>query len=207
MDPIRRTLPPVLLILLIALSVQPPSATAQAVFDGVTVGTGVSMYRGDLDHNPDDNVVRSLASSTPHLFVAGEREVGRVVFEGVMSYDRLRLLHTGVDGRLNVLSLDLTLGIPLGLPEPYGVRVFAGLTPTLLVGDYRRVSDSWVESLGYEPVGTKPYLTIPFGIVFQDVLRIGMRLAIDDGFDGMTRGAITDAVAFISIGHRFDFTR
>jgi hypothetical protein len=183
------------------------TAQAQPVFDGLTVGGGISMYRGNLDHNPDDNLIKYLASSTIHGMLAADRQFGWFVGETGLTYDRLRLLHTVVDARIHLVSADFTIGLPLPTPEGLGVRLFAGVAPSLQLGAYRYVNRAWAERTDYEQIRSRFVLTFPMGIVFQDAVRVGMRFAASDDFDGAVGGGVTDVVAFVSVTHRFNLTR
>ena len=196
-------------LFLVALVV-PVSLQAQPLVDGVSIGAGLSSYHGDLDWNPDNGPAEFLAAGNIGIFAAADRSFGPVIAESVLRYDRINIDYPLVDMTLNTVSLDLNAGIGFNVVRPLFFRVFAGVSPMLVMPSYDRVDQAALDQsiLTFEQTGTHVALSFPVGIVIQDVLRLGVRFMPGDGFDGArgTSGS-SDLLSFVSIGYRFDLLR
>lgn len=196
-----------LLLLLVAASA---SLHAQPLVDGVSLGAGLSSYHGDLDWNPDNGPAEFLAAGNVGLFVAADRSFGPVIAESVLRYDRVNIDYPLVEMTLNTVSFDLTAGVGFNVVRPLFFRIFAGVSPMLVMPRYDRVDREALESsiLDFEETGTHVALSFPVGIVIQDVLRLGVRFMPGDNFDGATGpSGSSDLLSFVSIGYRFDLLR
>lgn len=181
---------------------------AQPLVDGVTIGGGVSLYQGEFDFNPRNDPARFIASGTLHAFVGVDRAVGAVIFESTLQYDRLRMDGEALTKTVDMISLDVTGSVPLQLPRPVSVRLFAGVSPALQFNSYDRINAGWQTRVGYEETGTRMVVTFPIGVVLQDVVRVGIRLAGSAQFDGYARDTNPiDFITFVSVGYRFDLLR
>lgn len=183
-----------------------PGAKAQPIIDGITFGTGLSMYHGNFDWNREDRAFKFLANGTPHVFAMVDRAFGPMVVETGLTFDRVRMASDVVDARLTMLSADFTVGVAIPVPAPFFFRVFAGVSPAFHSASYDRINESWQANSGYEELTTRLYVSFPVGIVIQDVVRIGVRIA-GDGFDGATANSPLDLVSFVSVGYRIDLLR
>jgi hypothetical protein len=196
-----------LLSVLLATILIVPRADAQVV-DGISLGAGISMYHGEFDYNPNNRPIAFLASGTFHGFVAADRAVGPVVLESALQYDRLRMDGEALDKTVNMVSLDLTAGFALPVPQPFFLRLYAGVSPAVQFNTYTRISEGWQERVGYEETGTRMVVTFPVGLVIQDAVRLGVRVAASPRFDGHAGGTNPiDVVSFVSLSYRFDLLR
>ncbi len=185
----------------------PASLQAQPLVDGLSVGAGLSSYHGDLDWNPDNGPAEFLASGNVGLFVAADRSFGPVIAESVLRYDRVAIDYPLVEMTLNTVSLDFTAGYGFDFVRPLFFRVFAGVSPMLVMPSYDRVDQEALDRsiLTFRESGTHVALSFPVGIVIQDVLRLGVRFMPGDDFDGATGpSGSSDMLSFVSIGYRFD---
>ncbi len=196
------------LLFFIALSA--PILRAQPLVDGVSVGAGVSSYHGDLDWNPDNGPAEFLAAGNLGLFVAADRSFGPFIAETAFRYDRLAIDYPQVEMTLNTVSLDFNAGIGFNIVRPLFFRVFAGISPMLVVPSYERVDQEALDRsiLTFQEQGTRLAWSFPVGLVIQDVLRLGVRFVPGDDFDGATgRSGASDLISFVSVGYRFDLLR
>lgn len=188
----------------------PAGLRAQPLVDGVSIGAGLSSYHGDLDWNPDNGPAEFLAAGNVGLFVAADRSFGSVIAETALRYDRLDIDYPLVEMTLNTVSLDLTAGVGFNFVRPLFFRLFAGVSPMVIMPNYVRVDREALDNsvLDFEETGTHFGLSFPVGIVIQDVLRVGVRIMPGDGFDGASGpSGSPDLLSFVSIGYRFDLLR
>lgn len=202
---------PYRLLALVAFSLAlAPALRAQPLVDGVTAGLAVSMFQGDVDANPGNGPIEYLSFGEVGAFVGVDRKFGPVIAEAVLHADRFRLENELVEMTLGSVGLDLTAGFALNVARPGLLRLFAGVSPTLLMPSYQRVSDSLDghSMVTFEEHGTRLQVLFPVGVVIQDVLRVGVRFSPSDALDGWTSttGA-KDRIAFVSLGYRFDLLR
>ena len=185
----------------------PAALQAQPLVDGVSIGAGLSSYHGDLDWNPNNGPAEFLAAGNVGLFVAADRSFGPVIAESALRYDRLAIDYPLVEMTLNTVSLDLTAGYGFDFIRPLFFRVFAGVSPMLVMPNYERVDQEALDGsiLTFQETGTHVALSFPVGIVIQDVVRLGVRFMPGDDFDGATgQSGSSDILSFVSIGYRFD---
>ena len=81
-----------------------------------------------------------------------------------------------------------------------------GVGPAVVFSSYDRTSLG-AESAGFSNPGTQMDVSIPFGIVLQDRVRLSSRVALRDSFDGTDSLGGRDIVSNIGIVYRFDLGR
>ena len=185
-----------------------PLLYAQPLVDGVNVGIGLSSYHGDLDWNPDNGPAEFLAAGNVGVFVSADRAFGPIVTEGALQFNRVGIDFPGVEMAINMISLDLTAGPSIDLFRPRFLRLYAGVSPALLLTNYDGVDEAQLDGYVYDEQPARFLLTFPVGVVIQDVLRLGIRITPTDNFDSIT--GLTenmDFLSFVSIGYRFDLLR
>lgn len=188
----------------------PTALRAQPIVDGVTAGLSASMFQGDMDANPGNGPVEYLSFADLGAFVGVDRKFGPVIGEATLYADRFRLENQHVAMTLGAVGLDLTAGFAFDVVRPGFLRVFAGVSPTLVLPSYHRVSERLedISMVTFEEHGTRVALLFPVGLVIQDVLRLGVRLSPTDTLDGWTSTTgLNDRIAFVSLGYRFDLLR
>ena len=208
MRPHRAARPILCLILLLVLV---PLAQAQPLFDGFTVGVGLTSYHGDLDWNQDRGKRRGtmghLAAANLTGFVGVDRSFGDITGEAILSYSNLNVDFPEVEASLRTLSVDLTAGYTFDIIRPDFIRVYGGIAPLVVMPRYDRVDQEVLDNsiLTFERQDTKVVLGFPFGIVIQDTIRLGVRFMATDNFDG-ARGpsGLSDFLSLIQIGYRYD---
>lgn len=188
-----------------------PTAHAQPLFDGMTVGIGLTNYHGDLDWNQDRGTRRGtmghLAAGNLTGFVAVDRDFGQVTGEAVLSYANLSIDFPQVEAALRVLSVDLTAGYTFDIIRPGFVRLYAGIAPLVVMPRYDRVDQRVLDDsiLAFEEQDTKVVFAFPVGIVIQDTIRLGVRFMPTDNFDGAVGpSGLTDFLSHIHVGYRYD---
>lgn len=199
---LSRSLPLVLALL------AAPLLYAQPLADGITVGVGLSSYHGDLDWNPDNGPAEFLAAGNLGAFVAADRAFGPVVTEGALQYNRIGIDFPGAEMAINMISLDLTAGPSFDLFRPGFLRLYAGVSPALLLTNYDDVDETELGGYTLDEQPARFVVTFPIGLVIQDILRLGVRITPTDNFDsvtGLTENV--DLLSFISVGYRFDLLR
>lgn len=187
-----------------------PLLYAQPLVDGISIGIGLSSYHGDLDWNPDNGPAEFLAAGNIGLFVAADRAFGPIVTEGALQYNRIGIDFPGAEMAINMISLDFTAGPSFNLFRSNFLRLYAGISPTLLLTNYSDVSelDRLDSNYDFDERSSRVLVTFPIGLVVQDVFRVGLRITPTDNFDSVT--GLTediDLVSSIHIGYRFDLLR
>ena len=174
-----------------------------SLIDGYTFGVGLALYQGDLDRNPDNKPAQFLASGSLQLMAGADRQLagGRVGIE--LHYNRLVAENLLVSGRHNVVSLDITYGRRIGRSSAVA---FAGFGPSLVLSSYQTQSVS-AEVLGIANGSTGFDITIPFGVILQDRVRLSTRVALLDRIDGTDKLGGRDLLSNISIAYRFTASR
>ncbi len=188
-----------------------PLTRAQPLFDGATLGIGLTNYHGDLDWNQDRGRRRGtmghLAAGNLTAFLGVDRAFGPVTGEAILSYTDLNVDFPQVEASLRTVSLDLTAGYTFDIIRPAFIRFYAGIAPLVVVPRYDRVDQDVLDNsiLTFEEQDTKLFLSFPVGIVIQDALRFGVRIMPTDNFDG-ARGpsGLSDFLSLIQVGYRFD---
>lgn len=195
---------------LLVIALAAPALQAQPLVDGMSVGVGLSSYHGDLDWNPSNGPAEFLAAGNLGVFVSADRTFGRVVAESALRFDHLAIDYPLVEMSMNLVSLDLTAGVGFDFVRPLFFRVFAGVSPMLVMSSYERVDQEALDRsvLSFREQGTHLAWSFPVGVVIQDVLRLGVRFMPGDDFDGATGpSGASDLLSFVSIGYRFDLLR
>ena len=204
--PLRR----LLLAALFALGCVPASS-AQPLFDGLTLGIGLTNYHGDLDWNQDRGRRRGtmghLTRGNVTFFGGVDRRFGPVTGEAVLGYTNLSIDFPQVEASLRTISLDLTAGYTFDIIRPEFIRVYAGVAPLVVIPRYDRVDQRVLDNsiLAFERQDTKLVLGFPIGLVIQETLRLGFRILPTDDFDGAEGpSGLTDILSLVHVGYRFD---
>jgi hypothetical protein len=174
-------------------------AATRGLVDGYTFGIGIAVYQGDLDRNPDNQPAQFIASGSLHVVAGVDRQLGGGRFGVELHYNRLLAENLLVSGSHNVVSLDLTYGRPIGRSP---VIAFVGVGPSIIVSSYERPSVA-AEVLGIANEGAGFDVTIPFGVIIQDRVRLSTRIALLDRVDGTDVLGGRDLISNISIAYRF----
>ena len=198
-----------LCLLLLYFAAGSPAARAQnalsQLFDGASIGGGLNVYQGDLDSNPDSEIIKYIGAANLHFLAGVDKRYGALGLGVDFNYHRFTARTGQVDMANNVFSLDLVGSLGAGRRGRSLIRFYAGVGPAFLLPRYYRFPDD-VE--GYQDAGTRFVATFPIGIVFQDRIRVGMRITSTDLLDGYTgTGGSRDYLSFINLGYRFDLSR
>ena len=193
----------VLLFLTLGSSVAHAQSALLRSFDGATLGLGLNIYHGDLDGNPDSDLVKYIGAANLHLLAGVDRRFG-VFGAGLdFNYHRLTARSGRVDMANNITSLDFTFSVGIGGAEQGFLRLYAGVAPTLLIPRYYRFTPGDQE--GYNNLGTRFVTSFPVGIILQERIRVGIRITTTDFLEGYEgTGGSRDYLTFINLGYRFD---
>ncbi len=179
-----------------------PDVTAQTapLIDGYSFGVGLSLYQGDLDRNPSNRAGRLLTMGNLHLMAGADRAAGGGRLGAELHYNRVVGTNVHASGSHNVVSVDVTYGRRIGrIP----VLLFAGLGPSLVFSSYDTLLPT-ARVYGFASEGTGFDLTVPFGVILQDRVRLSTRLGLLDRLDGTDRLGGGDLLSNISIVYRFE---
>jgi hypothetical protein len=201
-----------------------PDTTAQDPFeqedrpfiDGIRFGVGVNAYFGDMDSNPNDNILKHLGSGNANLMFGVDKRFGQFEQYGVSAvlyYDRIRGQQDVRQGFTNnLISLDIGGSYELPVVRQGLFRVFGSVGPTLLlapsyecfppetaedsVSDECRVRgrsatpqteiSSELPGTDWEELGTRVTGSATLGVTLIDRIRLGTRFAFTDYLDGHT---------------------
>lgn len=181
---------------------------------GVYVGVGLNTYQGDLDSNPNNNILKHLGSANIDVAVGIDKRFGEFGQYGIgltASFDRV----TGQNIRNleftnNLVSLEVTGEYELPYIKQGLLRVFAGGGPMLVVSPtYSGFPEQDAPNYEFRELGTRVVGSIVAGVIIVDKVRIGARITTTDFLDGHTgldRQGPIDMLSFINIGYRFDLT-
>lgn len=191
-----------------------PSEEEPGLIDGVTLGGGLAFYMGDLDTNPENNVLKFLGTSNLSLLVGADRRYANGYTLGLeLSYDRLagrrafgRKPARGFSN--NLVSLNAVGSLDVPLFSPGLLRLFLGAGPTLMLNpQYEGFPEGGDVAGDYERRGTRVRPNLTVGINVQDAVRIGVRSFPTDHLDGFTGVSFPiDQVVFLNVAYRFDLT-
>jgi hypothetical protein len=193
-----------------------PASDAQrgTLIRGASLGIGLGIYQGELDKNSANNPVEFLASGNVGFTALVDGDLGPLVWEGGLNYQRIDIEVNEADFDVNVIGAEVTIGKDFRLlKRSRFLRVFAGIAPAFIGTSYNRTStpdgcffldeDLYNEAApltGCEG-GPRPFLNnrefveqpsrfsfyVPVGIVLQDAVRISVRLFGTDYLDSLER--------------------
>jgi hypothetical protein len=188
------------------------------VISNVTLGVGLATYYGDLDANPNNNIVKHIGLSSIGLRAGVDRLLGQYDQYGVSA----RLAYEYASGSTkygygfsaSALSLDFLGEYELPIVQPEFVRVFAGGGPMLVIpGEYRApntVNCQDLQGTGCvaTDLGTRVRASAVGGVTLLEFIRVGVRVMSDDFFDGYAGFSpddrqSPDITTFIGINYRF----
>ena len=205
----RPTWPLRLLWLLLLVAATTPALAqsgGRSPVDGLTVGAGISAYLGDLDGNPEKNPIHYFAAGRVSLFAAADRRFGEAAAGLEFHLDQFDVNRPRfvMDGR--IFSLDLVGGYHFDILRNDFLRLAAGLGASLVVPSYERFPEE--DQTTIRTPGTRPLLTFPLSLSFQNRVRFGARLTATDFLDGFKgTGGDRDLIFYLKVGYRFDLDR
>lgn len=193
-------------LVLFCLAMEPSAAQAQSAllrpFDGASIGGGLNIYQGDLDGNPDSDLIKYIGGANLHVLAGVDRRYGRFGAGLDFNYHRFTARSSYVDMANNVMSLDLVGSF--GVDNRGLFRLYTGIGPTFLIPRYYRFPEN---REGYEDPGPRFVATVPVGIIFQDRIRLGIRITSTDLLEGFRgNSGSRDYLSFINLGYRFDLS-
>lgn len=178
----------------------------QPVIDAAIVGIGLNFYQGDLDQNPNNNLIKFLGLANVNVLGKAERRFGRIGVGLMLTYDRFTGVSRTVDFGNNALAASATASYDLSFLRPDLLRVFIGGGAMLLVPEYYRFAEDLEQEL--EDEGMRLVGTIMGGLIIQDRVHLALRWTTSDHLDGVTgSGAGNDFLSFINLGYRFTLSR
>lgn len=179
--------------------------SSRPLIDGLTISPGLTIYVGDLDGNPNGNLIQYFASARFGFMIAADRRFGKTIGGLELHYDHFKVDRGAFEFSNNIFSLDLIGGYYLNLIQPDFFRLSGGVGFTLLAPNYTRLPED-IE--GVRRLGTRPVITFPVSLSIQDRIRVGIRFTLTDfldSFRGDFRAGPFDLISFVRIGYRFDF--
>lgn len=200
------------LLLPLSSAAQPGSAGADAdadttaFIDAVTIGGGIATYRGDLNGGLGTTSMGSMLRSGLDLYIGAERRFGATFLAAEAGYSRVRVRDDQFGFSNRILRAEVQGGIGIDWTSPHMVRLYSGIgflnhRPTLT--NPAAVSTQYTT----EAVGSDQWaVSIPFGVVIDRRVRIGLRWVIDDYLDNAGGDAQAyDFMLHVTIGHRISF--
>jgi hypothetical protein len=181
-------------------------ADTTAFVDAVTIGGGLATYRGDLNGGLGTTSMGSILRSGLDLYIAAERRFGATFLAVEGGYSRVRVRDDQFGFSNRILRAEVQGGIGIDWTSPHLVRLYTGIgflnhRPTL--NNPTAVSAEYMT----ESVGSDQWaVSIPFGVVIDRRVRIGLRWVMDDYLDNAGGDAQAyDFMLHVTIGHRISF--
>jgi hypothetical protein len=185
----------------------------QPFISGVYVGIGLNTYQGDLDSNPNDNIIKHLGAAQLDVTVGVDKRFGEFEQFGLgahLSYDRIsgqnvpNLAFTN-----NLLTLEFTGNYELPYVKQGLFRVFLGGGPMFVISPTYSgfPEDDPSPEAEYEELGTRVVGSFVAGVLVADKVRIGARVSTTDfldGHSGIFGDGPVDLLGFITVGYRFN---
>lgn len=181
-------------------------ADTTAFIDAVTIGGGLATYRGDLNGGLGTTSMGSMLRSGLDLYIAAERRFGATFLAVEGGYSRVRVRDAQFGFSNRILRAEAQGGIGIDWRSPHLIRLYTGIgflnhRPTL--ANPAAVSAEYTT----ETVGSDQWaVSIPFGIVIDRRVRIGLRWVMNDYLDNAGGDAQAyDFMLHVTIGHRISF--
>jgi hypothetical protein len=148
----------------------------------------------------------SMLRSGLDLYIGAERRFGATFLAAEAGYSRVRVRDDQFGFSNRILRAEVQGGIGIDWTSPHMVRLYSGIgflnhRPTLT--NPAAVSTQYTT----EAVGSDQWaVSIPFGVVIDRRVRIGLRWVIDDYLDNAGGDAQAyDFMLHVTIGHRISF--
>lgn len=190
----------VVAIVVVATTSADATMAQSSLIDGYTFGVGLSLYGGDLDGVPTGEAIAYLASSSINVHAGVDRYVGPIQARLETHYNRVSANNEFVTGDHNLVSVDVLAAYGVGGADQ--IRFYAGLGPTVAIHQYKDLS-AYAVTVGWAEEGNAFAMTIPIGVIFQDSIRLGVRIPFGDALDGRDGGSGTDKFGMIAVTYRF----
>ena len=181
----------------------------QPFISGVYVGIGLNTYQGDLDSNPNDNIIKHLGAAQLDVAVGADKRFGQFEqfgLEALLSYDRISGQNIrNLQFSNNLLTLEFTGSYELPYIKQGLLRVFVGGGPMFVISpSYEGFpqADNRFDELGTRVVGA-----FTGGVLVADKVRISARVSTTDFLDGHTgidKAGPVDLLGVITLGYRFN---
>ncbi|PEN15182.1 hypothetical protein CRI94_02545 [Longibacter salinarum] len=191
----------------------PPQPVNQPFISGVYVGVGINTYQGDLDSNPNDNILKHLGGAQLDVVVGVDKRFGEYEQFGIgaqVSYDRISGQNIrNLEFTNNLISLEFTGSYELPYIKQDLLRVFLGGGPMFVISPTYTgfpAQDPSPDS-EFKELGTRVVGSIVGGVLVSDKVRIGARVSTTDfldGHSGITGAGPVDLLGFITVGYRFN---
>lgn len=181
-------------------------ADTTAFLDAVTLGGGIATYRGDLNGGLETTSMGSMLRSGLDLFINTERRFGTTFLAAEAGYSRVRVRDPQLGFSNRILRAEVQGGIGIDWASPHLVRLYSGIG--FLNHRPSHTNPAAVNAaFDTEPVGSDQWaLSIPFGVVIDRRVRIGLRWVIDDYLDNAGGDAQAyDFMLHVTLGHRISF--
>lgn len=192
---------------------QQPQTVDQPFISGIYVGVGLNTFQGDLDSNPNDNILKHLGSAQLDLTVGVDKRFGEFEQLGIgvnLSYDRISGQNVpNLQFSNNLLTLEFTGSYELPYIKQGLLRVFAGGGPMFVISpSYSGFPEEnpTPQSI-YDELGTRVVGSIVAGVLISNKVRVGARISTTDfldGHTGLTGAGPVDLLGFINVGYRFN---
>lgn len=186
-----------------------PREVDQPFISGIYVGVGLNTYQGDLDSNPNDNLIKHLGAAQLDITLGIDKRFGQFEqfgIEALLSYDRISGQNIrNLEFTNNLLTLEFTGSYDLPYIKQGLFRVFAGGGPMFVISptyDGFPDGDDRFDELGTRVVGA-----ITAGVLITDKVRIAARISTTDFLDGHTgidEAGPVDLLGVITVGYRFN---
>lgn len=183
-----------------------PQADTTAFLDAVTIGGGLATYRGDLNGGLETTSMGSMLRSGLDLYLSAERRFGTTFLALEAGYSRVRVRDAQFGFSNRILRAELQGGIGIDWTSPHLVRLYSGLG--FLNHRPSHTNPAAVEAAyDTEAVGSDRWaVSIPFGVMIDRRVRIGLRWVLDDYLDNAGGDAQAyDFMLHVTIGHRISF--
>jgi len=192
----------------------PQDAIDQPFISGIYVGLGINTYQGDLDSNPNDNIIKHLGNASIDVALGVDKRFGEFEQLGIgatLSYDRISGRNIrNLEFSNNLLTLEFTGEYELPYISQGLFRVFLGGGPMFIISpSYSGFPDEdpSIPDTEFDELGSRVVGSFTGGVLIADKVRLGARVTTTDFLDGHTGlngGGPVDLLGFLTLGYRFN---
>ncbi len=185
----------------------------QPFISGVYVGVGLNTYQGDLDSNPNDNIIKHLGAAQLDVVVGIDKRFGQFEqfgIEALLSYDRISGQNVrNLQFTNNLLTLEFTGSYELPYIKQGLLRIFAGGGPMFVISPTYSgfPEENPSPDTRFDELGTRVVGAFTGGVLISNKVRIAARVTTTDFLDGHTglnSGGPLDLLGVVTVGYRFN---
>lgn len=179
---------------------------SDGVVDGVRLGVGLTTYHGEL-MAMEQFTMGDVLRGGIDLSVAADHQLDPVFFGMEAGFNRIHTRNAWRSFENHVYRLEGQAGIGLGIVRPGFIRFYTGLSVLAHNPQHDNSSSTVARRAGVETKdieGMTVSAGVPFFLVVDEHVRIGVRWMVDDYIDNAAGDEVQDFLLHFGLTHRFD---